>query len=293
MILLKYHLNYAAGVYAEKEWMTDTGSAEVTFMDNAEDAVEVDKNVVEVAIENAEAVDAYKEDAGHVEEQGRIETMRSLLPEENVVDTFVNNVTEACTMNVSSSNYKPAVRLPTTKNIEVVNSKKAQYKAVLSAWGEDMFNTPLSLSRVSAWRDAACLSQRAEEDAACLNLRVMGEQSEMLRAYLTKMAMEEQIYRVVEDSNVCGAREEVLAELEDQLKVFPPTQRDENYEVAEWRKCEPYKVTVRERIYEVAKQEVIKKEWTEHGEKIGAVKEMMKMEMTWQKQTSRFYQPSL
>jgi ribosomal protein L20A (L18A) len=251
MILLKYHLNYAAGVYAEKEWMTDTESAEVTFMDNAEDAVEVDKNAVEVTIENAEAVDAYKEDAGHVEEQGRIETMRSLLPEENVVDTFVNNVTEACTMNVSSSNYKPAVRLPTTKNIEVVNSKKAQYKAVLSAWG-----------------DAACLSQGDEEDAACLNLRVMGEQSKMrqgmLTAYLTKMAMEEQIYREVEDSSAYSVREEVLAELGEQFKVFPPTQRKKKYEVA--------------------KQQGVEK---------NIVKEMMKEEKPWQKQTSRFYQPSL
>jgi hypothetical protein len=232
-ILLKYYLNYAAGVYAEKEWMINTGSAEVTFMDNADDAVEVDKSAEEVSIENAEAMDAYKEDARNVEEQGMIAMIRSLLPEVNVMGTFVNNVAEAYTMNVSSSNYKTAVRLPVIGNTAVTYEviEKEQYKAVLTAWGED--------------------------------------------------------------SNVCRGREEVLAELEDQLKVFPPTQRDENYEVAEWRKYEPYKVTVRERIYEVAKQEVIKKEWTEHGEKIGAVKEMMKMEMTWQKQTSRFYQPSL
>ena len=226
-----------------------------------------------------------------------IEMMRSLLPEENVMGAFVNNVAEAYTMNVSSSsNRKTAVRLPVIGNTAVTYEviEKVQYKAVLTAWGEDRFHTPQSLSGShQLGRDAICLSQGAEEDAACLNLRVMGEQSEMLTAYLTKMAMEEQIYREVEDNNVCGGREEVLAELEDQLKVFPPTQRDENYEVAEWRKYEPYKVTVRERIYEVAKQEVIKKEWTEHGEKIGAVKEMMKMEMTWQKQTSRFYQPSL
>ena len=44
----------------------------------------------------------------------------------------------------------------------------------------------------------ACLSQGDEEDAACLNLRVMGEQSKMLRACLIQKAMGEQIYGVKE-----------------------------------------------------------------------------------------------
>ena len=43
--------------------------------------------------------------------------------------------------------------------------------------------------------DAACLSQGTERNAASLNLRVMGEQSVMLKACLSK-AMGEQIYRV-------------------------------------------------------------------------------------------------
>ena len=264
-ILLKYHLNYAAGVYAEKEWMNDTGNAEVTFMDNAEDAVEVDKKAVEVITENAEAVDAYQEDARDVEEQGMIEMMRSLLPEENVMGAFVNDVAEAYTMNVSSSsNRKTAVRLPVIGNTAVTYEviEKVQYKAVLTAWGEDRFHTPQSLSGShQLGRDAICLSQGAEEDAACLNLRVMGEQSEMLTACLTKKAMEEQLYREEEDSSVYGVREEVLAELGEQFKVFPPTQRKKEYEVAE-----------------------------QQGVEKNIVKEMMKKEKTWQKQTSRFYQ---
>jgi len=39
----------------------------------------------------------------------------------------------------------------------------------------------------------AYLSQGDEEDAACLNLRVMGEQSKMLKACLIQKAMEVQI----------------------------------------------------------------------------------------------------
>ena len=46
--------------------------------------------------------------------------------------------------------------------------------------------------------DACCLSQGAVEDAACLSMRAMGEQSQGFEACLSQKAMEEQ-NRVVED----------------------------------------------------------------------------------------------
>ena len=93
-----------------------------------------------------------------------------------------------------------------------------------------------------------------------------------------------------EDSSVHDARKEVLAELGDQLKVFPPAQGEEKCEVAEWERYEPSKETVQEKFIEVAEQDVVTGEWTEHGEKKGVVREMLRKEMTWKKQTSRFYQ---
>jgi len=56
----------------------------------------------------------------------------------------------------------------------------------------------------------ACLSQGDEEDAACLNLRVMGEQSKMLTACLIQKAMEVQImvekYRALEEGESATGR---------------------------------------------------------------------------------------
>ena len=118
------------------------------------------------------------------------------------------------------------------------------YKAVLFAWGEDMFDIPLSLSRVDE----------------------------------------------TVDSSVYGARKEVLAELEDQLRIFPPDQRDEKNEEAEWDKYELCEVTVQEEFYEVAEQGEVTREWMEHGERKGVVRELLRKELTWKKQTNRFYQ---
>ena len=47
---------------------------------------------------------------------------------------------------------------------------------------------------------------------------------------------------VTEDSSEYGGREGVLAELGEQLKVFPPAQREKKYEVAEQRGVEKYNV---------------------------------------------------
>ena len=152
---------------------------------------------------------------------------------------------EVYTTNTSSSSGT-AVRLPVTGNTAVMIKvvEKEQHKAVLYAWGEDMFEIPLSLSR---------------DDET-------------------------------EDSIVCSARKEVLAELEDQLRIFPPDQWDEKNEEAEWEKYVPCEVTVQEMFYEVAEQEEVTKEWMEHGERKGVVREVLKKEVTWKKQTSRFYQ---
>ena len=146
----------------------------------------------------------------------------------------------------TSSSSRTAVRLPVTGNtavmIEIVEME--QHKATLFAWGEDMYEIPLSLSRVNE----------------------------------------------TEDSNVCGARKEVLAELEDQLRIFPPDQRDEKNEEAEWDKYELCEVTVQEMFYEVAEQGEVTREWMEHGERKGVVREVLRKELTWKKQTNRFYQ---
>ena len=148
-------------------------------------------------------------------------------------------------MNVSSSS-KTAVRLPVTGNTAVMIKvvEKVQHKAVLFAWGEDMFDIPLSLSRVDE----------------------------------------------TVDSSVYGARKEVLAELGDQLKVFPPDQWDEKNEEAKWDKYVPCKVTVQETFYKVAEQDEVTREWMEHGERKGVVRKVLRKEMTWKKQTNRFYQ---
>ena len=91
-------------------------------------------------------------------------------------------------------------------------------------------------------------------------------------------------------SGECSARKEVLAELEDQLRIFPPDQRDEKNEEAEWDKYELCEVTVQEEFYEVAEQDEVTREWMEHGERKGVVREVLRKEMTWKKQTNRFYQ---
>ena len=54
-------------------------------------------------------------------------------------------------------------------------------------------------------------------------------------------------YSVTEDSSEYDAREEVLAELGEQLKFFPPTQREKKYEVAEQQGKEKYNVKDKEK----------------------------------------------
>ena len=54
-------------------------------------------------------------------------------------------------------------------------------------------------------------------------------------------------YSVTEDSSEYDAREEVLAELGEQLKFFPPTQREKKYEVAEQQGEDKYNVKDKEK----------------------------------------------
>ena len=81
------------------------------------------------------AVKPQEAEVGHVQHQRQ----------DNAVDGF-----DAYTENAEAENYnyKEVVSQPATKKSMVVYSRKAQYEAVLSARVEDMFSTPLSLTRV-------------------------------------------------------------------------------------------------------------------------------------------------